>query len=104
MMRAGVGVHHYPVTPGKQNTCVMEASVFAILKMALPHFMWRTSERVHPGASTIARKSANPARPYICRLIVFKRLICPSTCPLLQLTFRPCWDRLVIFAKPPKTT
>ena len=27
---------------------------------------------------------SRPARPYIWRLMVFKRLICPSTCPLLQ--------------------
>jgi|GEM_PF-4416000 len=65
----------------------MKQPVYANLKMALPHFVWRTSERGYPGASTIARTSANPARPYSCRLMVFKRLICPSTCPLLQGSF-----------------
>jgi hypothetical protein len=33
---------------------------------------------------TRALRSANPARPYICRLIALSRLICPSTGPLLQ--------------------
>jgi len=51
---------------------------------ALPHFVWRTCERSYPGASTIARKSANLARPYSCRLMVFNRLTWPSTWPLLQ--------------------
>src|SRR5262249_46365405 len=35
--------------------------------------------------STRARRSTNPARPYICRLIVFNRFTCPSTGPLLHL-------------------
>ena len=34
---------------------------------------------------TRARSSSNPARPYIWRLSVFSRLMCPSTGPLLQL-------------------
>ena len=37
------------------------------------------------GAGNIrARMSSAPARPYIARLRVFKRLICPSVWPLLQ--------------------
>lgn len=35
-------------------------------------------------ARTRARRSSNPARPYICRLIIFRRLTCPSTGPLLH--------------------
>jgi hypothetical protein len=38
----------------------------------------------HPAFRTLARSSANPARPYICRLIIFSRLTCPSTGPLLH--------------------
>jgi hypothetical protein len=34
--------------------------------------------------STRARSSSKPARPYICRLITFSRLICPSNGPLLR--------------------
>src|ERR1700716_647003 len=33
--------------------------------------------------STRARNSSKPARPYICRLIIFSRLMWPSTGPLL---------------------
>jgi transposase len=41
---------------------------------------WKSS-----GAGNIrARMSSAPARPYIARLRVFKRLICPSVWPLLQ--------------------
>jgi hypothetical protein len=31
--------------------------------------------------STRARSKSRLARPYICRLISFKRCTCPSTCP-----------------------
>ena len=34
--------------------------------------------------STRALRSSKPTRPYICRLIAFKRLMCPSMGPLLQ--------------------
>src|ERR1700740_7647 len=34
--------------------------------------------------STRALRSSKPARPYICRLIAFSRLICPSIGPLLH--------------------
>jgi hypothetical protein len=34
---------------------------------------------------TPARNNTHPARPYICRLIVFSRFTCPSTGPLLHL-------------------
>src|SRR5689334_9352794 len=33
---------------------------------------------------TRALRSSNPARPYIWRLIIFSRLIWPSTCPVLH--------------------
>ena len=35
-------------------------------------------------ASTRSFSRSNPARPYIWRLMVLSRLICPSTGPLLQ--------------------
>jgi hypothetical protein len=43
-----------------------------------------------------ARRSSALARPYIARLRVFNRLICPSVWPLLQnsirvSTFAACW-------------
>lgn len=38
----------------------------------------------HYAGSRRARRSSGPARPYIVRLSAFKRLICPSVCPLLQ--------------------
>jgi chaperonin GroEL len=49
--------------------------------LALPQSAcWKCS-----GAGNIrARMSSAPARPYIARLRVFKRLICPSVWPLLQ--------------------
>src|ERR1700722_11253813 len=34
--------------------------------------------------NTLARRRSKPARPYICRLIIFSRFTCPSTWPLLQ--------------------
>ena len=34
--------------------------------------------------STLAFRSSKPARPYICRLIALRRLMCPSIGPLLQ--------------------
>jgi hypothetical protein len=34
--------------------------------------------------STRAFRSSKPARPYICRLIAFSRLMCPSMGPLLH--------------------
>jgi hypothetical protein len=37
-----------------------------------------------PEARARARSSSIPARPYLCRLRVFNRLICPSVGPLLQ--------------------
>src|SRR5262249_35644748 len=37
-------------------------------------------------SSTRARSNTNPARPYICRLIVFNRFTCPSTGPLLHVS------------------
>jgi hypothetical protein len=51
--------------------------------MALPHVVGAHLSGC-PGARTIARTSTNPARPYICRLMVFKRLMGPSPCPRLQ--------------------
>ena len=41
--------------------------------------------RLYAALRTRARSSSNPARPYICRLIVFSRFTCPSTGPLLHL-------------------
>jgi len=38
----------------------------------------------HGGWSTRRRNRSNLARPYIMRLITFKRLTCPSTWPLLH--------------------
>jgi hypothetical protein len=38
----------------------------------------------YAACSTRALKRSKFARPYICRLIVFSRLTCPSTGPLLQ--------------------
>ena len=35
-------------------------------------------------SSTLIFNSSNPALPYICLLIFFNLLTCPSTCPLLQ--------------------
>ena len=43
----------------------------------LPHFAWRCD-------SIRALSSSGPVRPYIARLSVFRRLIWPSACPLLQ--------------------
>ena len=40
---------------------------------------------------TRARRSTNPARPYICRLIVFSRFTCPSTGPLLHGSVTAAW-------------
>lgn len=49
----------------------------AVRKAVLPHFVWcRGSIR--------ALRSSGPARPYIARLRVLRRLIWPSACPLLQ--------------------
>src|ERR1700733_1730382 len=36
-------------------------------------------------AKTRVRSRSKPARPYICRLRVFSRLMCPFTGPLLPL-------------------
>jgi hypothetical protein len=38
----------------------------------------------HPAFRTLARSRSSPARPYICRLIIFNRFTCPSTGPLLH--------------------
>ena len=40
--------------------------------------------RDHAALTTLALSNRIPARPYICRLIVFRRLTCPSTGPLLH--------------------
>src|SRR5215471_13561398 len=37
-----------------------------------------------PYGKTRARRSSKPARPYIWRLIILRRLIWPSTWPVLQ--------------------
>jgi hypothetical protein len=68
----GVGLHG-EVKVGSRNLGV------------LPHFRckdqaaWGTSQ-----GSTRALSSSNPARPYIWRLMAFRRLICPSMGPLLH--------------------
>jgi len=40
----------------------------------------------HAALTTRALSNTNPARPYICRLIVFNRFTCPSTGPLLHVS------------------
>src|SRR5271170_7140005 len=53
---------------------------FAVWRALPQSACWKCS-----GAGNIrARMSSAPARPYIARLRVFKRLICPSVWPLLQ--------------------
>src|SRR5262249_55226753 len=43
----------------------------------------RLGRHSYPACRTRARSSSKPARPYICRFIVFSRFTCPSTGPLL---------------------
>src|SRR5262249_6382258 len=50
------------------------ASSASIIAVSADHGAW----------TTLALSNTNPALPYICRLIVFRRLICPSTGPLLH--------------------
>ena len=37
--------------------------------------------------STRARSNMNPARPYICRVLAFNRFTCPSTGPLVKVSY-----------------
>jgi transposase-like protein len=61
------------------------ASCRAALKTVLPHFRCKGQAACGTSqGSTRALSSSNPARPYIWRLMAFRRLICPSMGPLLH--------------------
>src|ERR1051326_857784 len=62
------------------------ACMSIFLKAVLPHSWCREGARVI--GNKRARRSSKPARPYISRFRVLSRLMCPSTGPLLQLSFR----------------
>ncbi len=78
------GVARYGVSCGLVDNhalnvlCSREAKQFRVLRTSCDaaryQFGWRTR----------ARSKSRFARPYIWRLRNFSRLICPSTCPLLQ--------------------